>query len=118
MSPDPNLGTRRAGVERRKNCRFPIRGSVEYVVKGRHGGAVMSDISSGGVFLKAQDLLPIGEQVDLFVDWPAMLDGHCPLRLAIKGRVLRSGARGSALSILTYEYKLHPKSAHKLAMAG
>jgi hypothetical protein len=108
----------RVGVERRRHCRFPISEAVEYVLQGRHGVAVMSNIGSGGVFLKARDPLPVGEQVDLLLDWPAMLDGRYPLRLAIKGRTLRSGARGSAVRILHYEYRLHSKTAHALAMAG
>jgi hypothetical protein len=78
----------------------------------------MSNISSGGVFLKAQAPLPVGKRVVLLLDWPAMLDGRCPLRLVIQGRVLRSSARGSAVRILRYEYKLHPKAAQALALAG
>jgi hypothetical protein len=47
-----------------------------------------------------------------------MLDGRCPLRLVIQGRVLRSSERGSAVRILQYEYKLRPKVEHALALAG
>jgi hypothetical protein len=124
MSPDPDLGNCRLGVERRRHRRFPISGLVEYVLRGRHGEAAMLDVGSGGVFLKAQDPLPVGKPVKLFLEWPAMLDGRYPLRLVIEGRILRSSARGSAVSILRHEYRLHPKaaqavqSAHPLAMAG
>ena len=78
----------------------------------------MSDIGSGGVFFKAQSPLPVGEQVELLLDWPVMLDGRCPLRLVINGRILRSSARGSAVSVLRYEYRLRPKVARPLAMVG
>ena len=118
MSPDPDFRGCRVGIERRRRCRFPVFGPVECVLQGRHCTAVMLDIGSGGVFLKAQNPLPVGQQVELFLDWPAMLDGGCPLRLVIRGRVLRSSARGSAVRILRYEYKLRPKAAQPLALAG
>ena len=50
-----------------------------------------------------------------------MLDGRCPLRLVIQGQALRSSERGSAVSILRYEYMLRHKAAqaaHPLAMVG
>ena len=78
----------------------------------------MSNIGSGGVFLKAQNPLPVGQQVELFLDWPAMLDGRRPLRLVIKGRALRSSARGTAVRLLRYEYQLSPKAAQLLALVG
>lgn len=118
MSPNPDLGGCSVGAERRRHCRFPVSGPVEYVLKGRHGTAAMSNIGSGGVLLKAQNPLPVGQQVELFLNWPAMLDGRCPLRLVIKGRALRSSARGTAVRILRYEYKLHPDAAQPLALAG
>jgi hypothetical protein len=118
MSPDPGFGGCRFGVERRRHCRFPISAPVEYVLQDRHGTAVMSNIGSGGVFLKAQNPLPVGQQVELFLDWPAVLDGRRPLRLVIKGRALRSSARGTAVRILRYECKLRPKAAQLLALVG
>jgi hypothetical protein len=51
----------------------------------------MSNIGSGGVFLKAQNPLPVGQQVELFLNWPAMLDGRCPLRLVIQGQAASQG---------------------------
>jgi hypothetical protein len=88
------------------------------MLQDRRGVAVMSNMGSGGVFLKARDPLPVGEQVDLLLDWPAMLDGRRPLRLAIKGRILRSSACGSAVRILHYEYRLRSKATDAMAMAG
>ena len=121
MSDDPGFGGCRFGVERRRHCRFPISAPAKYVLQGRHGTAVMSNIGRGGVFLKAQNPLPVGQQVELFLDWPAMLDGRCPLRLVIQGQALRISERGSAVSILRYEYRLRHKAAqaaHPLAMVG
>jgi hypothetical protein len=81
----------------------------------------MSDVSSGGVFLKAQGPLSVGQPIELFLAWPALRGGRRTLRLVIRSRILRSSARGSAVGILRYEHRLRPKAVqatHPLAMAG
>jgi hypothetical protein len=46
----------------------------------------------------------------LRVNWPARLDGRCPLRLVVAGKVLRTAARGTVISVARYEYRLAPKA--------
>ena len=48
------------------------------------GSAVTGDISSGGIFVKADRLLPVGKRVHLYIDWPAVLDDHAALRLVVR----------------------------------
>jgi hypothetical protein len=36
-----------------------------------------------------------------------MLDGRLPLRLDISGKILWSNVRGTAVAILSYEYRLN-----------
>jgi hypothetical protein len=81
------------------------------VVSGSRGQAATTDIGSGGVFLKTDQILPIGKQIQVMIDWPALLDQRCPLRLVITGKVLRSALSGTAVGILRYEFRIRPKSA-------
>ena len=101
--------TRRRTVDRRHRARFSIAMRAEYVLGGDRGSAVTCDISSGGIFVKADRLLPVGKQVHLYIEWPAVLDDGTALRLVVKGRVLRSGWRGSAISMGQYEFRVRTR---------
>lgn len=100
---------------RRKHRRYPISAESQYVSEGNQGRAISVDISSGGVFLKAETALPVGKAIEVWIDWPVLLDQRCPLRLVIGGRVLRSDARGTAVGITRYEFRLRPRSAAPFA---
>jgi len=113
MSPAPGL--RFAPYERRQNKRFPITAQSQYILGGNRAKATTLDISSGGVFLKAEKSLPVGKQIQVLIDWPALLDQRCPLRLVITGRVLRSDSAGTAVGIIRYEFRIRPKSAAPFA---
>src|SRR5262245_38861930 len=115
MSPAPNLRTCKAGPERRRHRRFPIATRAEYVLRDRRGETVTSNISSDAVLVQSADVLRIGESVELRVDWPVLLEGRCPLRLIITGKVLGRAARGTIIRIVRYEYRLATKP---LAKAG
>jgi hypothetical protein len=52
----------------------------------------------------------VGRQVQLWIDWPALLDARCPLRLVIHGRIVRSTYRGTVVGITRYSFRLRPKS--------
>lgn len=113
MSPAPSL--RFVPYERRQHQRFPITAQAQYILAGNRGQATTVDISSGGVFLKADKSLPLGKQVQVLIDWPALLDQRCPLRLVITGRVLRSDSSGTAIGIVRYDFRIRPKSAAPFA---
>ena len=113
MSPAP--GQRFAPYERRQHQRFPITAQSQYALAGKRAPATTLDISSGGVFFKAEKILPVGKQIQVFIDWPALLDQRCPLRLVITGRVLRSDQTGTAVGIVRYEFRIRPKSAAPFA---
>ena len=111
MSPAPSLRFGNAPYERRHHQRFPITAQCQYILTGIRGQAVTSDIGSGGVLLKPDRLLPVGKQIQVFIDWPALLDQRCPLRLVITGRTLRSNDAGTAIGIIRYEFRIRPKQA-------
>jgi hypothetical protein len=75
-----------------------------------HGEGVTYNVSSGGVFMKTEQVLPIGTRIQLLIDWPAKFDKRLSLRLAVKGRVLRSTAEGVAVKVFWYEFRV--RSAH------
>lgn len=95
---------------RRKDRRFPISMRAEYIVDGFRQSTTTANISRGGVFIDATEKLPEGRRVRLAIDWPAALDGRCPLSLVVFGRVVRSQKNGAAIRIERYEFRLRPKS--------
>ena len=113
MSPAPRL--KFAPYDRRQHQRFPITARCLYILAGNRGQAKTSDISSGGVFLKIDNILPVGKQIQVLIDWPALLDERCPLRLVIAGRVLRSDSSGTAVGIIRYDFRIRPKNATPFA---
>src|SRR5450755_799794 len=72
--------------ERRGTGRFPVREDVRYrVVQSRTAAKVSGcgttlNIGSGGLLFTTEEKLPIGRTVELSVNWPARLDGTCPLQ--------------------------------------
>jgi hypothetical protein len=105
MSPALNLENATPPYERRRSRRYRIRAAAHLFLSGMREEAETVDISSGGVFLKSRNPLPLGRKVQLLLDWPALLDGTCPLRLMIDGKVLRSSRDGTALRIIRYDYR-------------
>jgi hypothetical protein len=50
-------------------------------------------------------MLPVGRTVELSVNWPARLDGTCPLKFVAVGRVIRSEPHRAAVRIERYQFK-------------
>jgi hypothetical protein len=108
MSPALDLTTRNTRVELRRHRRFPITANAECLLDGRRSEVVTTDISSAGILVQSADILPTSARVELRIDWPSRLDGRCPLRLVVVGKVFRTTARGTVISIALYEYRLAP----------
>lgn len=106
MSPAPNLRKSVDTSERRNSPRYPIAVPAKYNVGDCPHYAQTCDISSGGVFIHTQDTLTVGDKIQLRLEWPVLLEGRCPLQLAIKGEVIRTDLHGAAIRISTYEYRL------------
>ena len=88
-------------VDRRLHRRYPIVLEVQYrAIRGRaerFGSGTTLDVSSGGVLFRADDSLPAGSFVELTLKWPFLLKGVYPLILVMRGRVVRSDAKGIAV---------------------
>ena len=107
--------------DRRDTGRFPVREDVRYrVVQSKtvkvSGVGSTLNIGSGGILFTTEDKLPLGQMVELSVNWPAMLDGVCPLQFVATGRVVRSEAQRAAVRIERYEFKT--RNVNRLAMAA
>jgi hypothetical protein len=63
------------------------------------------DISSGGVLFETQQRLRAGKRVEVSVNWPALLDGGCPLKFVAVGRVVRAEERRAAMHIEQHEFR-------------
>jgi hypothetical protein len=111
------LGTEIGGfAERRGTGRFPLREEVRY--KLLHGKVITAgagktlNIGSGGVLFTTEQRLPMGRMVELSVNWPARLDGICPLKFVATGRVIRSEADRAAVRIERYEFRTRSTRAN------
>jgi hypothetical protein len=96
--------------ERRGTNRFPVREDIRYrVVQSRaatvSGCGSTLNIGSGGILFTTEEKLPVGRIVELSVNWPARLDGICPLQFVATGRVVRSDGQRAAVRIERYEFK-------------
>lgn len=63
------------------------------------------NIGSGGILFTTENRLPLGRTVELSVNWPARLDGICPLQFVATGRVVRAEENRAAVRIERYEFK-------------
>ena len=98
-------------IERRTSRRFPIEQDLNYKVLDQRsvapaaGAGKTVDISSGGVLFETEQHLRPGKRVELAVNWPAQLEGGCPLKFVATGRVIRSEADKAAVRIERYEFR-------------
>jgi hypothetical protein len=106
-------------TDRRETSRFPLREGVRYRllnVRGEHmsGSGNTLNMGSGGILFTTKDVLPVGRSVEVSVDWPAQLNGNCPLKLVAFGRVIRSQPGQAAVRIERYEFRTRGKSAAEM----
>jgi len=97
-------------LERRGTSRFPLQEDVRYkIIQSKthqmSGSGSTLNIGSGGILFTTEERLPLGKTVELSVNWPARLDGTCPLQFVAVGRVVRSDPHRAALRIEKYEFR-------------
>jgi hypothetical protein len=109
--------------DRRGSNRFPFREHVRYRAlsaksSGLEGLGRTIDMSSSGVRFTTEAELSRGGLVECAVNWPARLDGACPLQLVAVGRVVRSDAASAVVRIAKYEFRTRkPRAEPKAAGA-
>lgn len=95
---------------RRARRRFPIQQDVRYqCVKGSRVSAVgvgkTVEISSREVRFTTQQPLKRGQKMRLAMDWPALLDNTCRMKLEISGWIVDSEQGEAAVKIERYEFR-------------
>jgi hypothetical protein len=96
--------------ERRDSNRFPLQEELSYRVVNTKteriaGTGRTLDMSSSGICFTTLEKLQIGRQVEVAVNWPALLDGNCALKFVAVGRVVRSDDHSAAVKIERYEFR-------------
>jgi hypothetical protein len=105
---DPRLDT---VAERRASRRFAIEQEVSYKVLDHRaavpecGAGKTLDISSKGVLFETVERLRPGKRVEVSVNWPAQLEGGCPLKFVAVGRVVRADETRAAMHIEQHEFR-------------
>lgn len=98
-------------VERRASKRFAIEQDAFYrildhrVVPPERGSGKTVDISSGGVLFETEQRLRPGKRVEVSVNWPANLEGGCPLKFVAFGRIVRADGRRAAMRMEQHEFR-------------
>jgi hypothetical protein len=114
MSPEKNGGESTPDAnDRRTNRRFPLRLAVKYRWLGSPAGSDWAisetvNISSSGLLFATTLLLLPGQAVEACIAWPVWLDKHIPLKLAVKGPIVRNAGDKSAIRFERYEFKTAP----------
>jgi hypothetical protein len=96
--------------ERRAKKRFPVEQDIRYrVLLGQQVRDICAaktiNMSSGGVCFTTDRYIPIGMEVELSISWPVLLRDSCPMKLMIRGCVIRSSVEAAVLEIGRYEFR-------------
>ena len=96
--------------DQRRHRRYRIKLELEYNLLNKKsvdqsGSGRTLNISAGGIFFETKDLLPAGGLIALVMRWPILLDGTCPLKLLVRGRIVRTDAKGAAVKVRSYEFR-------------
>jgi hypothetical protein len=95
-------------MDRRANSRFPMNQDVTYKVQGKLavvGAGKSVNMGSGGVLFTTSSRLPVGRTVEVAMNWPALLDGSCPLKFVATGPVVRADDTQAVIRIDRYEFR-------------
>ena len=97
--------------DRRRDRRYPIQlklrwrlASRERIVRDEGTGRTL-DMSSGGLCFQTGRPLPVGENVELSVDWPVMLNESTPLQFFACGTIVRSAEKQTAVRMGQHEFR-------------
>lgn len=101
--------------EKRESNRFPVQQEMQYRVLHSNVEAISGsgrtlDMSSSGILFSTEQRLHPGRLVEVAINWPARLDGKCPLKLVAVGRIVRSEPHRAAVKIERYEFRTRSSS--------
>ena len=109
-------------TERRQRFRYRLGLSVRFAPSGdgssMSGKGMIVDMSSGGVLITSGDQPPVGELVEMRIEWPSLLDGRIPLQFIAMGRILRHGPSGFAAAFERHEFRTLKRIATRERVAN
>jgi hypothetical protein len=130
----------RRGDDRSRSQAFtpPLSVELQYKAMKRDGvqhlgDGMTLDISSGGVLFhvndvfETKDILPDGGMIELAIKWPLLLDEVCPLKLVVRGCIVRRDDTRLAVKTEQHEFRtagrlvkilVGPLSAHRRIPQG
>jgi hypothetical protein len=96
--------------ENRAKLRFPLNLELRYRVANaggpvENGSGRTIDLSSSGLSFTSDIPLSIGQNLDLFIDWPVQLEGDVQLQLVVSGVVVRVAGTVTALRFEHHEFR-------------
>ena len=96
--------------DRRATARFPLTLEVRYAIAESRrpkevGSGQTIDLSSSGLCFLADKQLQTGLALELYIDWPVLLDGGVQLQLVMAGHVVRTRGLTTALKIERHEFR-------------
>ena len=96
--------------DRRLRQRYFVALDVEYKFSDeshlscrRYGRTI--NISSGGILVETQNRLTIGRPIELSIQWPCLLSGSVPLKLVVRGDIVRNDANFIAVRITWHQFR-------------
>ena len=99
----------REQAEQRSRQRYPIGFRVEFALNrnGRteRGTGRTINVSSRGVLLQTKREMPDQGRIRLLLNWPVLLDGNCPIKLVMWGRIVRNDDNGVAIRFNRHEFR-------------
>ena len=100
--------------ERRSSKRYPVGLDLRYKIYRnstilQEGCGTTQDFSAEGVFFRPDRGLPAGCDVELWMDWPVLIDGGSFLHVTISGQIVRCTESGVAVRIAHSDFR--PNSA-------
>jgi hypothetical protein len=100
--------------------RFPIGRGVRFVGHSPPmvGAGQTVNLSSSGALIASQQQMNVGARIELFVDWPVMLNGTTPLQFFAAASVVRSDAGAFALSLERHELRTMRKPPTRASEYG
>jgi hypothetical protein len=106
--------------DRRTNDRFPLENALRYrFLEAKNpapaGSGQTLNMSSTGMLLRVDFPLPVGQKIEVSVDWPAQLNEQCGLKLVALGKVIRSSSEEAAVSIDKYDFRTRATKALEVA---
>jgi hypothetical protein len=101
--------------DRRRHRRYPIRLECQYtLLKGivtQTGSGRTINISTRGVLFEADRPLPERGEIVLELAWPVLLDGVRRLKFVVRGRIVRSDGKSTAVRVTSFDF--HTKRSSK-----